>query len=233
MKQKAVGATHASPVQLKALHREIAACRKCVEAGYAVESAPHLVVSQPVGTKLMLIGQAPASERSSRGRPFSGPAGQRLFKWLAEASWDEEEFRARCYITAITKCYPGKASKGDRRPTAAEQKLCRPFLDHELALVRPEVIVLVGGLAIETFLGHNRLQDIVGRVIVRDGARCVPLPHPSGASLWLNAPENQARVRKALRALRQLKHDIKSFPFPSLGHGRFAHGCTRIKAENL
>ena len=171
-------------------------------------SVPHLVVSGPADARLMVIGQAPPSERSSHGRPFSGPAGQRLFKWLAEAGWQEEEFRAHYYITAITKCYPGKAGKGDRRPTVVEQKLCRPFLDRELALVRPVVIVLVGGLAIETFLEHNRLENIVGQVIIRDGVRYVPLPHPSGASLWLNAPQNQARVRKALRALNQLKRDL-------------------------
>jgi uracil-DNA glycosylase len=195
--------------KLAALHREIGACRKCAEAGYDVESVPHLVVSGPADARLMVIGQAPPSERSSRGRPFSGPAGQRLFKWLVEAGWEEEDFRARCYITAVTKCYPGKAAKGDRRPTAVEQKLCRPFLDHELALVRPEVIVLVGGLAIGTFLGDNRLEDIVGRVVVRDDVRYVPLPHPSGASLWLNALHNQTRVHKALKALEQLKHDLQ------------------------
>ena len=195
--------------KLAALHREIGACRKCAEAGYYVESVPHLVVSGPMDARLMVIGQAPPSERSSHGRPFSGPAGQRLFKWLAKAGWEEEEFRARCYITAITKCYPGKAPKGDRRPTAAEQKLCRPFLDRELALVRPAVIVLVGGLAIDTFLGDNKLEHIVGRVVVRDDVRYVPLPHPSGASLWLNAPQNQTRVRQALKALEQLKHDLQ------------------------
>lgn len=199
--------------KLAALHREIAECRKCAEAGYDVESVPHLVVSGPVEARLMVIGQAPPSERSSHGRPFSGPAGQRLFKWLAEAGWDEEEFRAQCYITAITKCYPGKANKGDRRPTAAEQKLCRPFLDRELALVRPQVIVPVGGLAIGTFLGDNKLRDIVGQAIVRDGVRYIPLPHPSGASLWLNAPENQARVRKALQALRLFKQDLQDLKF--------------------
>jgi len=195
--------------KLAALHREIGACRKCAEAGYAVESVPHLVISGPVDARLMVIGQAPPSERSSHGRPFSGPAGQRLFKWLTEAGWDEEDFRARCYITAVTKCYPGKAAKGDRRPTAVEQKLCRPFLDRELQLVMPQVIVLVGGLAIETFLGDNKLEDIVGRVVVRGDVRYVPLPHPSGASLWLNAPQNQTRVRQALKALEQLKHDLQ------------------------
>lgn len=195
--------------KLAALHREIAACRQCAEAGYTVESVPHLVVSGPAQARLMAIGQAPPSESSSHGRPFSGPAGQRLFKWLSEAGWEEEDFRARCYITAITKCYPGKAAKGDRRPTATEQKLCRPFLDRELELVHPEVIVLVGGLAIQTFLGENRLEDIVGRVVVRDNVRYVPLPHPSGASLWLNSPQNQGRVCQALEALRNLKTDLK------------------------
>ena len=195
--------------KLAALHREIGACRKCAEVGYDVESVPHLVVSGPVDARLMVIGQAPPSERSSHGRPFSGPAGQRLFRWLAEAGWEEEDFRSRCYITAIAKCYPGKAPKGDRRPTAAEQKLCRPFLDRELALVCPAVIVLVGGLAISTFLGDNKLEDIVGRVVVRDEVRYVALPHPSGASLWLNARQNQTRVRKALKALEHLKHDLQ------------------------
>ncbi len=195
--------------ELAALHDEIAACRRCAKAGYSVESVSHLVVSGPADARLMVIGQAPPSERSSHGRPFSGPAGQRLFQWLAEAGWEEEDFRARCYITAITKCYPGKAAKGDRRPTAAEQQLCRPFLDRELALVRPEVIVLVGGLAIQTFLGQNRLEDIVGKVIVRADVRYVPLPHPSGASLWLNAPHNQVRVHKALRELGQLRQHLK------------------------
>jgi uracil-DNA glycosylase family 4 len=197
------------PAKLAGLHREIAVCRQCAEAGYTVESVPHLVVSGPVEARLMMIGQAPPSERTSHGRPFSGPAGRRLWKWLAEASWEEQDFRTRCYITAVTKCYPGKAAKGDRRPTAAEQKLCRPFLDRELALVHPEVIVLVGGLAIQTFLGENRLEDIVGRVVVRDHVRFVPLPHPSGASLWLNTPQNQERVRKALEALRKLKAVLK------------------------
>ena len=195
--------------KLKALHREIAACRRCVEAGYSVESVPHLVVSGPADARLMVIGQAPPSERSSHGRPFSGPAGQRLYRWLAEAGWEEEEFRAHYYITAITKCYPGKAGKGDRRPTAVEQRLCRPFLDRELALVQPEIVVLVGGLAIETFLGHNKLENTIGQVIVRDSVHYVPLPHPSGASLWLNVSQNQARVREALRALNQLKQNLK------------------------
>ncbi|MDD3827733.1 MAG: uracil-DNA glycosylase family protein, partial [Anaerolineae bacterium] len=83
-----------------------------------------------------------------------------------------------------------------------EQKLCRPFLERELALVRPRVILAVGGLAIETVLGRKvRLDEAVGARFSVDGRLVLPLPHPSGASLWLNRPENQARLERALAIL--------------------------------
>ena len=109
-------------------------------------------------------------------------------------------------MTAVTKCYPGKhpKGKGDRKPSRAEQRLCRPFLDRELALVQPRVILAVGGLAIETLLGQKlRLDEAVGRMFEVDGRWIVPLPHPSGASLWPNRPENQMRLRQALMVLRE------------------------------
>jgi uracil-DNA glycosylase family 4 len=105
----------------------------------------------------------------------------------------------------VTKCYPGKhpKGKGDRKPSRAEQKLCRPFLNRELALVQPSVLLAVGGLAIETLLGQRlRLDEAVGRAFMVDGRHILPLPHPSGASLWPNQPENQARLQQALALLR-------------------------------
>jgi uracil-DNA glycosylase len=118
-------------------------------------------------------------------------------------------------MTAITKCYPGKPSggkgKGDRVPTRAEQRLCEPFLEEELALVRPRLVVPVGGLAIRRFLGSVKLADVVGSGIAGDGKDdywIVPLPHPSGASLWLNRPENQERVERAIRHLQKLRQDL-------------------------
>jgi uracil-DNA glycosylase len=108
-------------------------------------------------------------------------------------------------MTAVTKCYPGKhpKGKGDRKPSRAEQKLCRPFLDRELALVQPRVILAVGGLAIETLLDRKvRLDKSVGRVFEVDRCAVLPLPHPSGASLWPNRPENQALIHQAMVLLR-------------------------------
>jgi uracil-DNA glycosylase len=187
-----------------ALQAEMRACRACLEAGYDIE--PGAVFSGPAPTPLMLIGQAPGISEAKVKRPFNASSGTRLFQWLARAALEEDEFRRRYYMTAVTKCYPGKhpKGKGDRKPSIAEQKLCRRFLHREMELVRPRVILAVGGLAIETVLGRRiRLDEAVGHHFEVDGRRLVlPLPHPSGASLWLNQAENQARLARALAILR-------------------------------
>jgi uracil-DNA glycosylase len=159
----------------------------------------------------MVVGQAPGVTEAEAGRPFNGPSGRRLFRWLAEAGWDETTFRATQYMTAVTKCYPGKArgGKGDRVPTRAEQKLCTPFLEEELRLVQPALIIPVGGLAVRRFLGPVRLAEVVGtRLQDPEGRWIVPLPHPSGASLWLNRPENRERVGRAIDHLRRLRREL-------------------------
>jgi uracil-DNA glycosylase len=188
--------------QWQALQAEMRACRKCLEAGY--EIVPGAVFSGPAPAALMLVGQAPGVTEAEVKRPFNASSGTRLFQWLGEAGFEEDDFRSRYYMTAVTKCYPGKhaGGKGDRRPTRAEQKLCRPFLEREMALVQPRVILAVGSLAIETLLGRRlRLDEAVGRVFEVEGRQVVPLPHPSGASLWPNRQENQARLARALALL--------------------------------
>jgi uracil-DNA glycosylase len=172
---------------------------------------PGAIFSGPFTARVMIVGQAPGSTEIEAGRPFNGSSGRRLFQWLAEAGWEEKLFRATQYMTAITKCYPGKApgSKGDRAPTRTEQRLCAPFLERELTLVQPEIIIPVGGLAVRRFLGQGRLAQVVGTATQDEkGHWIVPLPHPSGASLWLNRPENQALVHHAIERLRKLKERL-------------------------
>ena len=188
------------------LGAEMRACRRCLEAGYPM--TPGAVFSGPATASLMLVGQAPGITEAQVKRPFNASAGRRLFQWLAQADFDEATFRASYYMTAVTKCYPGKQphGKGDRKPSRAEQRLCQPFLDRELTLVRPRLLLAVGGLAIETLLGRpTRLEEAVGRVFEVDGRWILPLPHSSGASLWTNLPENQSRLRQALALLRDMK----------------------------
>jgi uracil-DNA glycosylase len=186
------------------LQEAMRACRRCLEAGYAITAGA--VFSGPVPAPLMLVGQAPGVTEAQVKRPFNASAGQRLFQWLAQAGLAEESFRSHYYMTAVTKCYPGQhpTGKGDRKPSRAEQTFCRPFLEQELVLVQPRVVLAVGSLAIETFLGRQfRLEETVGRTFEVDGHLILPLPHPSGVSLWPNQPGNRERLQQALSLLRE------------------------------
>jgi uracil-DNA glycosylase len=187
---------------VKQLHQRILACRLCEDAGLIDRAAP--VVSGRLGDRMMLIGQAPGVVEVEIRRPFAGRAGRELFRWLRTIAIEEEEFRSRVYMTAITKCFPGKASSGsgDRRPSAREIALCNPFLEAQLRLIRPETILVVGGLAIEHFFPRTPLAELIGRLIEREGTVFIPLPHPSGASRWLNVPEHRALLGLALGHVR-------------------------------
>lgn len=202
----------AAPVTLARLHRDILACTRCVEAGYLAGAAP--VLSGYADNRIMLIGQAPGAVEAVRRLPFQGRSGKVLMAWLGRAGFaSEEQARRHIYMTSITKCFPGKGSGGgDRRPSRAEVDLCRSHLDRQLALVNPQVLILVGGLAHERFLPGRPLGSLVGRLFDLSGGELsgrtrtrpllVPLPHPSGASRWLNVPENRALLDRALRRLR-------------------------------
>ena len=152
----------------------------------------------------MLIGQAPGITELEVRRPFQGRAGKELFRWLGSVGIAEGSFRDRVYMTAVTKCYPGKSpsGSGDRRPSPREIALCSPFLEAQLDLIRPVAILLVGGLAIERYFPKKPLTELVGQRFERDGTALIPLPHPSGASRWLNVPEHRVLLQRALGHVR-------------------------------
>src|SRR2546427_839475 len=181
------------------LHARIRACTKCVAAGYLERARP--IVAGSIRDRIAIVGQAPGAVELTTGQPFSGRSGAELRRWLAEAGTDEDHLP---YRTAITKCFPGKSPTGggDRRPSPVEIALCTPWLDQELALLRPRVILLLGGLAIDRFWGKVSLDDAVGRSRVKQGVTLIPLPHPSGASRWLNDPAHRELLRKGLAQVR-------------------------------
>ena len=201
-------------MSLALLHREILTCTRCVEAGYLPRAVP--VLSGYADNRIMLIGQAPGAVEAVRRLPFQGRSGKILMSWLIRAGFaSETQVRRQVYMTSITKCFPGKGSGGgDRRPSRAEVDLCTSHLDGQLALIKPELLILVGGLAHERFLPGRPLDALVGRVFDLSGRRLssrsrvrpllVPLPHPSGASRWLNAVENRLLLDRALRRLRPI-----------------------------
>jgi uracil-DNA glycosylase family 4 len=185
------------------LQTEMRACKACADAGYWVQ--PPAVTQGMHTARMTTIGQAPGITEVEVGRPFNAGSGKRLFEWLGRAGIDEDWFRSTQYMTSVTKCYPGRQSSGsgDRVPSRAEQKLCRPFLDRELALVQPEVIIPIGRLAITLFFDKKlKLNEIIGQQMQTDsGAWVIPLPHSSGASRWHQIAENRALIDQAIELI--------------------------------
>jgi uracil-DNA glycosylase len=183
---------------IASLQRDNRVCRACAEAGYPIESLP--VVQPYTGQRAYIHGQAPGVIEGQQRLPWRGRAGRTLRRWL---EMDEDEFYGTFYCASVTRCYPGKArsGNGDRTPTPREQELCSFWREWELELIRPELILVVGGLSAKRLLGVTNLSDSIGRRLELDGATAIPLPHPSGTSRWLNSPENRVRLDQALEVV--------------------------------
>jgi uracil-DNA glycosylase len=184
---------------IASLQRDNRVCSACVEAGYPLESLP--IVQPYHGQRAYMFGQAPGIQEGRERLPWRGRAGKTLRRWL---ELDEDAFYATFYCASVTRCYPGRApsGRGDRTPTPCEQDLCAFWREWEFELIRPRLIVTVGGLAARRLLGVTSVSECVGVRYELDGAIAIPLPHPSGASSWLNVPANRARVQDAVRTIK-------------------------------
>jgi uracil-DNA glycosylase len=198
----------------RTLHGEILACTRCVQSGH-IQSAAPMFQGRP-GQPLMLIGQAPGIAELGPRKPFAGRAGKELQRWCRRAGFaDDDHFRSFTYVTSVTKCFPGKSRSGggDRRPSRVEVAQCRPWLEAQMSLQRPRLILLVGTLAIEQFsadLPGSSLDVLVGELFesAGGGPLLLPLPHPSGASRWLNQHAHRARLNDALDLLARTWPDL-------------------------
>jgi uracil-DNA glycosylase family 4 len=156
----------------------------------------------------MVIGQAPGPVTQREGLHFAGPAGRTLAGWLEAAGFEAGDqhkwpYLSAAWLSSLTRCFPGPSAggNGDRAPSGQEIALCRPFLEEEMAAVDPDVIILVGAMAIRQFLGRVSLDDVVGSRFELDGRAVFPFPHSSGVSRWGNGPENKARIAQAVALL--------------------------------
>jgi uracil-DNA glycosylase len=178
------------------------ACRACGHEDPGVVP----ILSTARSPKVMLVGQAPGQVETSAGerRAFAGRAGKTMFRWLDRIGVDEATFRSRVYIAAVTRCYPGPSpsGRGDRVPSRFEQEQCSRWLDAELEIIRPKLLIPVGKLAMEKFLSSAPLDQLIGKAHDVEHAggrsRVIPLPHPSGASSWVNAPAHKVLLERAL-----------------------------------
>jgi uracil-DNA glycosylase len=188
--------------RLALLHRELEACRACPNMIGPVVHGPALM------SRILLVGQAPGPREGSLGRPFAWTAGKTLFRWMERAlGVPEDVWRSRVYMSAVARCFPGKAKGGgDRKPDPDEIARCRTHLEREVEILSPKLILPVGTLAIEQVLGHKGpLAQVVG---VKLRARyhgaladIICLPHPSGASSWHKTEPGISLLAKALDLL--------------------------------
>jgi len=189
------------PATVAQVRRHLAALQRC---RLCPRMHPPVVVGRPVAGRILLIGQAPGDREPKLGRPFAWTAGRTLFGWFESAlGWTEDETRDRVYFAAVCRCFPGKKpGGGDRVPDDAEIAHCARWLEREFALLRPELVLPVGKLAIGRLLGDRPLAVVVGRSFrVAAGGRMadvIPLPHPSGASPWHRIEPGRTLLRRAL-----------------------------------
>jgi uracil-DNA glycosylase len=192
---------------LKSVHSDLDACSACPDMIGPVVHGPAVL------SRVLLLGQAPGPREGSFGRPFAWTAGRTLFRWFEEAlDVDEATFRKRVYMAAVARCFPGKASGGgDRKPDAEEILRCRTFLEREVDILRPELVLAVGTLAIGEVLGEQakgkKLDVLVGDVLQATwnghDTDVIALPHPSGASPWHKLEPGKTLLHRALRAVRR------------------------------
>lgn len=187
-----------SILSIKKLINKIKKCKKC---SHLKNYKP--VFSPIITANILIIGQAPGKKEKEIGLPFVGPAGKKLFSWFKKIGLSEEKIRKKFYITQVIKCYLGS----NRMPKAIELKNCLPYLYSEIEFLKPQIIIPIGIVAIQTILGKKKIDEVIGKTFGWKNSLVIPLPHPSGANVWLNKKKNQRKLKKALK---QIKNYFKA-----------------------
>jgi uracil-DNA glycosylase family 4 len=209
----------------KTFDSDLRSCRRCESylarcpvdpctSNAAVKPRP--IVSGIRPKPILLVGQAPGLTEYESGKPFQGPAGQKIreiFRMVGVADFD-----SFVYSSAVVKCYPGRkyrkknqpsSGSEDRVPTTAMVKNCRPFLERQIALVDPQIIVTLGSFPLKAYLQLSgktgpagTLDKYVGTSQVWGSRLVVFFPHTSGGARWLNSEANKALFVQAQQLLR-------------------------------
>ena len=189
---------------IQAHQHSLSQCRLCPDM------VPPVIIGQAVQSEILLVGQAPGDREGVIGHPFGWTAGKTLFKWFESIGVTEETFRKQVYMSAVCRCFPGKNPKGgDRVPNKKEIATCSQWINNEIQLLKPKLIIPVGKLAISQYLPVNKLVDVIGQSIKKEvngvELELLPLPHPSGASTWHQMSPGKELLGQALALLAE--HD--------------------------
>lgn len=175
-------------MRLSQVRVEAARCTRCDLYRHATQT---VFGEGPTRARVLLVGEQPGDQEDRQGRPFVGPAGQLLDRALAAAGID----RSEVYVTNAVKHFKWEP-RGKRRihekPDAQEIAACRPWLDAELAAVKPEVLICLGATAAQALLGRQvRVTKVHGQPLPTPLARwALATVHPSSI---LRAPDEAAR----------------------------------------
>lgn len=196
--------------QLCQLQTELVQCKQCANMIGPV------VIGEAVDSRIIQLGQAPGIHEGDKGRPFAWAAGKTLFRWYASIGVGEKTFRQNVHMAAVCRCFPGKHPKhGDRVPDKIEIEQCSHWLEKEAALLKPELIIPVGKLAIAQVMPVDKLKDVIGQQhqVVYFGAQVdvIPLPHPSGASTWHRTEPGKTLLSEALALIKSHPTWVRRF----------------------
>ncbi|OGO36361.1 MAG: uracil-DNA glycosylase [Chloroflexi bacterium RBG_16_57_8] len=167
---------------LNELYREIAACQRCALHKTATRAVPG---EGPEDARLMFIGEGPGFHEDQQGRPFVGAAGQFLEALLASINLK----RQQVYITNVVKHRP----PDNRDPLPGEVAACRPWLDQQIVLIKPKLIVTLGRHSMEKFFPGKTISKIHGTAYKKDGVTYFAMYHPAAAL-------HQQSLRQAIEA---------------------------------
>ena len=186
--------------QLKIHQQQLSQCTLCPNMIGPV------IIGNTVKAKILLVGQAPGDREGNIGKPFAWTAGKTLFKWFSTIGVNEDTFRKNVYMSAVCRCFPGKKPKGgDRVPSNEEIKTCSRWINAEIELLQPELIIAVGKLAINQYIHADKLVDVIGQSHTIDikglQSKLIPLPHPSGASTWHRKEPGISLLDNALKEI--------------------------------
>jgi uracil-DNA glycosylase len=179
------------------IHQEIGDCTRC---------PLHLRRTNVVHTegnrkaRLMFVGEAPGADEDMQSRPFVGRAGQLLTKIIEAIGLKREEV----LIGNVNRCRP----PGNRPPTFEEASMCKPFLEREIAIVQPEVIVTLGNTALQNLLGATQgITKLRGKFQDYKGIKVMPTYHPA---YLLRDPSKKREVWEDLKKVRDHLENKKS-----------------------
>ena len=185
---------------LKKLNSECVECTSCNLS----ETRKNVVVGKGnESAQVVIIGEGPGEQEDITGLPFVGRAGKMLDTALSSVDIDPLE---DCYITNIVKCRP----PNNRKPSAVESEACMPWLNEQINLLKPKIIILAGSTAVQSFLGIDEpISKIRGQWIEKDNIKYMPIFHPS--YLLRNPSKNKGKPKwLTWQDLKKVKKEFNS-----------------------